>query len=107
MACRSLLGWRAGGYAGARSFAFSGGGDQLSGLTEAGRRHAAVYGFVLAGLDDVSFVLDADIAPAASDSAIEINPGRPVLLVFGARVGFQMLKGAPILDDDGPETAVA
>ena len=84
----------------------SGCGNKRSDLTEAVWRHAAVYGFVVAGLDDVSLVPDADIASAASDAAVEINPGRPVLLIFGSRIGFQVLEGAPVLHDNAPETAV-
>jgi hypothetical protein len=35
-------------------------------------------GFIVAGLDDVSLVPDADIASAVSNAAVEINPSRPM-----------------------------
>src|SRR5262249_6982870 len=103
---KRLLGRHAGGHTGSRSFAFSGCGNKFSDFTEAIWRHTAVYGFVVTGFDDVSFVPNAHIAPAASDAAVEINPCRPVLLVFGSRIGFQMLEGAPVLDDHAPDAAV-
>jgi hypothetical protein len=101
-----LLGRHASGHAGARTFSFSSRGNKFSDLTEAIWRHATVYGFVVAGLDDVRFVPDADIASAASDAAIEINPCRPELHILGSRIGFQMLKGAPVLHNEASETAV-
>ena len=103
---KPLLGRHAIAHAGSSSFAFSACGDKFSYFTEAIGRHTAVYGFVVAGFHDVSFVPDANIATAAADAAVEINPCRPVLLVFGSRIGFQMLEGAPVLDDHAPDAAV-
>ena len=101
-----LLGRHAGGYAGARSFAFSCCGDEFTDFAQAMRRHAAIDSFEMAGLDDVCLVPDADIASAASDAAIKINPCGPVLLIFRSSIGFQVFEGTPVLHDYEPEPAV-
>ena len=85
---------------------FSGCGNKFSDLTEAIGWHAAVYGFVVSGLDQIGFVPDAHIASTAPHATVEVNPRRPVLLVSGSRIGFQMIEGAPVLDDNAPDTAV-
>jgi hypothetical protein len=60
----------------------------------------------VAGLNDVSFVPDADIASVTPYAAVEINPCRPVFLILRSRIGFQVLEGALILHDYAPKTAM-
>ena len=97
---------RGGGHAGTCGFSVSCCGNKFARLTEAIRRHAAVYSLIVARLDDVRFVPDADIASAASDPAVEIHPGRPVFLISCSRIGFQVLEGAPVLHDDASDSVV-
>jgi hypothetical protein len=79
-------------------------GNKFADLAQTIPRHAAVYGFVITGFDDVSFVPDANIAPARSKPPVKFNPGRPMLFVLGAGIGLEMRKRAPILDDDATKT---
>ena len=63
-----------GGHTGTGGSAVSGSDDKRAGFAEAIRRHPAVNGFVLARLDDIGFVPDADIASAVSQGAAKLKP---------------------------------
>ena len=82
-------------------------GNKLADFAQTMGRHTAVYGFVITGFNDVSFVPDADIAPAGSRPPVKFNPGRPMLFVFGARIRLEMLEGAPVLDNGAPKDGYA
>jgi hypothetical protein len=49
---------------------------------------------------------DADVTSAVPEAAVEIDPCRPVFLIFGSCVGFQVLEGAPVLNNDFAKTVV-
>jgi len=62
------------------------------------RRHPAVHGSVVAGVDDVGFVPDTDVASARFHAAVDIYPHWPVAVISRSRTGFQLLEGAPVAD---------
>src|ERR1051325_9523550 len=88
-----------GHHSSAGGFAVAGCGDEFGDAAEADGRHPAVDGFVLAGAHLVGLVPDADVAATLAHAAIEGDPGGPVLVIVRAGVGFELLEGAPVLDD--------
>src|SRR5438045_1900156 len=64
------------------------------------RRHATVDRFIISRLDHVSLMPDADIAAAVLQAPVEIDPGWPMQSVAASRIGFQLIVGPPVLDDD-------
>jgi hypothetical protein len=83
------------------------GGDELANLAEAEGRHAAINRFVLAGLDDVGLMPDADITAAPANSLVERDPCRPVSCIMASRVSLKMLERSPVLHHDLSVAAVA
>lgn len=79
-------------------FSFAGGWKQFPYFTQAIFGHVVVNAFILSGLYFIGFMPDPNIT-VALNLCVEGFPGWVVLSVSVFRVGFQLLKGSPILNN--------
>ncbi len=71
---------------------------------EAEDGHVAVDGLVLAGIDKVALVEEADAAVLVADDFVEAAPGGHMGLALGAGEALKVVKRAPILNQDDGAT---
>jgi hypothetical protein len=88
------------------AIALSGCNNKLANPYQCHTGHAAIYGLVVPGLEDVSLMPDADVGSLASNASAQIEPSRPMLFVFRSGIGFQVFEGAPVLHEMRPISVI-